>query len=405
MSKKLICLICFPVILSMAGQASAELILHWKFDEGSGDIVNDSSGNNHVGTIEGATWTVGDKGPCLSFGGDGDRVVDENGGDYLNGLEDLTVAMWIKSNVVGTDAGFLQGEDPDDGDNVFTMRYDAAGASFGGSNIAKMAVTSDQGGEQQLESSSNIQTTEWQHVAMTWESGGLIRFYINGEEDTPTGRNGPNNDGLQSGVMKLIIGQGAKDSGGGWNGLIDDVRIYNHVLSEVELLSTMEGTIWPYAIAPIPADGSLHGDTWVSLSWTPGGQAASHDVYLGDDFDAVNEGAEGTFIGNQNKTFLVIGFPGFPFPDGLVPGTTYYWRVDEVNEAEPNSPWKGNVWSFGIPPKTAYFPNPADGAESVGVNAQLSWTAGFGAKLHYVYFGETFEDVNNAAGSPPWGNT
>jgi hypothetical protein len=250
------------------------------FDEGSGEVVNDSSGNGHVGTIEGATWTVDDKGPCLEFGGDGDRVVDESGADYLNGMEALTVCMWIKSNSIGTDAGFLQGEDPDGGDNVFTMRYDSSGASFGGSNVAKMAVTSDQGGEQQLESSNNIQVTEWQHVCMTWSSGDLIRFYINGEEDEPAGRNGPNNAGVQSDVMKLVIGQGAKDAGGGWDGLIDDVRIYDNVLTQVEIQAAMAGTVWPYAIGPVPADGSYHEDTWVNLSWSPGPFAVSQLLLL-----------------------------------------------------------------------------------------------------------------------------
>ncbi|MHC4243459.1 MAG: hypothetical protein ACYSU4_13720, partial [Planctomycetota bacterium] len=89
--------------------------------------------------------------------------------------------------------------------------------------------------------------------------------------------------------------------------------------------------------------------------------------------------------------------------DGLVPGTTYYWRIDEVNDTEPNSPWIGNVWSFSIPPKTAYFPDPADSAESVGVDVTLSWTAGFGAKLHTVYFGESFDEVDNATGGLPQG--
>ena len=144
-------------------------------------------------------------------------------------------------------------------------------------------------------------------------------------------------------------------------------------------------------------------DTWVSLSWTPGGFAVSHDVYLGENFDDVNAGAEGTFQGNQAGTDFIVGFPGFLYPDGLVPGTTYYWRVDEVNEVEPNSPWKGKVWSFGIPPKTAYFPDPADGAESVDVNVKLSWTPGFGAILHYSYFGDNFDEVSNAAGALPLG--
>ena len=156
---------------------------------------------------------------------------------------------------------------------------------------------------------------------------------------------------------------------------------------------------------PEPADGSFHEDTWVNLSWRPGESAVSHDVYLGDNFTDVNEGAESTFQGNQAETFIVAGFPGFPYPDGLLPGTTYYWRIDEVNDTEPNSPWKGDVWSFSIPPKTAYTPDPADTAESVDLNANLKWTGGFGAKLHTVYFGDNFDDVNNATGGLPQGTT
>ncbi|MFH1884416.1 MAG: hypothetical protein ABIL62_17110, partial [Planctomycetota bacterium] len=72
---------------------------------------------------------------------------------------------------------------------------------------------------------------------------------------------------------------------------------------------------------------------------------------------------------------------------------------------EPNSPWTGKVWSFTMPPKTAYLPEPADGTELVDLDVRLSWTPGFGSKLHYVYFGDNFDDVNNAAGGLPQGTT
>ncbi|MFB0555779.1 MAG: hypothetical protein ACETWQ_20930, partial [Phycisphaerae bacterium] len=159
------------------------------------------------------------------------------------------------------------------------------------------------------------------------------------------------------------------------------------------------------AYRPVPDDGVIYEDTWVSLGWSPGDNAVSHDVYFGDNFDDVNDGAESTFQGNQVATYLVVGFPGFPFPDGLVPGTTYYWRIDEVNDSEPNSPWKGDVWSFMIAPKTAYNPDPADSAEQLDPDANLSWTAGFGSKLHTVYFGDNFDDVNNATSGLPQGTT
>ena len=154
---------------------------------------------------------------------------------------------------------------------------------------------------------------------------------------------------------------------------------------------------------PSPADGSIHEDTLVCLVWSPGDYAVSHDVYFGDNFKDVNSGVEGTFQGNQAETAFIVGSAGFPYPDGLVPGTIYYWRIDEVNDAEPNSPWKGPVWSFSIPSRTAYNPEPADGAESVYLNVELSWTPGFGAKLHTVYFGDNFEDVDNAADGPNQG--
>jgi hypothetical protein len=160
------------------------------------------------------------------------------------------------------------------------------------------------------------------------------------------------------------------------------------------------------AFGPEPADGALFEDTWISLSWSPGDFAASHDVYLGESFDDVNDAAKDSelYRGNQTALFFVAGFPGYPYPEGLVPGTTYYWRIDEVNDAEPNSPWKGNVWSFTIPSKTAYAPNPADGAENIDLNVKLSWTAGFGAKIHYIYFGEDFDEVNNATIGTPSGS-
>ena len=156
---------------------------------------------------------------------------------------------------------------------------------------------------------------------------------------------------------------------------------------------------------PSPEDGAIHPDTWASLNWSPGAFATSHDVYFSDNLADVEAGAETAFQGNQAEDYLVVGFPGFAYPDGLIPGTTYYWRIDEVNVTDANSPWKGNVWSFTVPPKTAYAPDPADGAESVFVNGKLKWTAGYGAKLHTVYFGDNFDDVNSAAGGLPQGTT
>ncbi|MEE8320884.1 MAG: LamG domain-containing protein [Gammaproteobacteria bacterium] len=170
-------------------------------------------------------------------------------------------------------------------------------------------------------------------------------------------------------------------------------------ISEVELLG-----MTPSPYSPSPTDGAYHDDTWANLLWTPGDTAASHDVYFGDNFDYVNLGTEGTFQGNQAHSSFVVGFPGFLLPDGLVSETTYYWRIDEV-EANGTMTHKGAVWSFTIPPKIAYEPTPPDGSEFVDLNVDLIWTPGVGAKLHTVYFGDNFDDVNNVTGGIPQATT
>ncbi len=155
------------------------------------------------------------------------------------------------------------------------------------------------------------------------------------------------------------------------------------------------------AVDPTPADGAIYEDTWVNLDWLPGEFAVSHDLYLGDNFDDVNDGLGDTFRGNKPSGNVIVGFPTFPYPDGLVPGTTYYWRIDEVNDANPDSPWKGDVWSFTVPPRIAYAPNPPDGGKFAEPDIVLGWMPGFNGKLHTVHFGDNFDDVSNAAAGIP----
>ncbi len=186
--------------------------------------------------------------------------------------------------------------------------------------------------------------------------------------------------------------------------VIEGIQVQSEGYDPSLVCAVLAGKIY-IATVPSPADGALHTDTWVNLSWMPGDAAVSHNIYIGESFDDVNNATIDSpeFQGNQTASFIVAGFPGFPYPEGLIPGTTYYWRIDEVNDAEPASPWKGDVWSFSIPPNTAYNPNPADGAEFVALDATFSWTAGHGAKLHTVYLGDSFDDVSNAAGGAPQG--
>jgi hypothetical protein len=395
MCKKLIYLFSFVLMLSMSSNASAELVAHWRFDERSGTTPTDTSSNGRHGEFVGyPEWATGISGGALQTSQGNYMVVPGYTG--VLGTNARTCSAWIKTL---TPNGVIFGWGLLGPGNKWILRVNHLGVD----------------GELRCEvhngyhyGTTKVNDNEWHHVAVVLEDDGSpdieeTKLYVDGVlETTGDSADEPINT-IED--MDVTIGQNPHASDRWFDGLLDDLRIYNHALSEVEILGAMKGEPWPFAFGPDPADGGLHSDTWVNISWKAGDFAVSHDIYIGDDFNAVNEGAEGTFIGNQTNTFLVVGFPGFPFPEGLVPGTTYYWRIDEVNEAEPNSPWKGEIWSFSIPPKTAYFPDPADGAESVGVNAELSWTGGYGSKLHTVYFGETFDEVDSATGGSSQGST
>ncbi|MHC4332032.1 MAG: LamG domain-containing protein [Planctomycetota bacterium] len=394
MYRRFIYLMPFVLMLGTAGSASAELVAYWSFDEGSGDRVFDSSGNGNDGTINGASWGEGKYGPALHFNAQ-DNYVEVPTSESLETETNVTVAAWI--NWIDAGDGWLcilangQQGGPWENYGLFVNR---------GGGFLYFTLSLDGGHVTQQTPNNAVQPDEWLHACATWD-GSMARIYVNGEMVLGQAQSGT----LVPPGLPLRIGH-RDGSAHYYNGIIDDVRVYNHALTEVEILAAMEGGVgYPYALGPNPQDGALYEDTWVNLSWLPGSFAVSHDVYLGDNFDDVNDGLGDTFRGNQDSTFLVAGFPGFPYPDGLVPGTTYYWRIDEVNEAEPNSPWKGAVWSFSVPPKTAYFPDPADGAEFVDPNAVLSWTPGFGARIHTVYFGDNFDDVNDATDGAPSGTT
>ena len=385
MCRRLIYLISFVLLLSVAltGTTKAELVGWWRFDEGSGTVANDSSGYGNDGTFNGdPQWAVGMLGGALEFDGTDDYIeVPDN--ESLQLWERFTLAAWIyqvessSSRIIDKiGAGTANGPHLD---------------THPGTKLRSCSGTC-------ISTAADHTLEEWHHVAVTFDEGD-VKLYVDGSIEAEGSAPSP----LAGNSLPLRIGADS-DGQSLFYGLIDDARVYNRALTEAEILAAMEGGEgYPYALGPVPQDGTLLEDTWVSMSWSPGDFAASHDVYIGDNFDDVNNGAEGTFQGNQADTFYVVGFPGFAYPDGLVPGTTYYWRIDEVNDTEPNSPWKGKIWSFAVPPKTAYNPVPADGAASVDPEGDLSWTAGFGSKLNTVYFSDNFDEINNAEGGLPQG--
>ena len=400
MYKKPVHLIFTILILSIAltGTAKAadpDLVGWWRFDEGSGTTAVDFSGNGNDGTLIGDSHYVAGKiGMALEFDGIDDFVDVPHDESLMVGAE-VTVMAWIHTSRHG-------GPGTEGWQGIIAKSNGPRSYSFYTESGGGLHFSTTSGGAfVGTVSTGRVPLDEWAHVC-AMVIGGEHQYYINGED---AGRSGSGIVLGEEDTANVVIGRTQEGASRSFLGMIDDPRIYMRGLTQEEVQGAMLGEGLPQAFGPDPADGAMHEDTWVTLSWKAGDFAVTHDVYLGVNFDDVDNGTGDTFRGNQGATFYVAGFPGFAYPEGLVPGTTYYWRIDEVNDQHPESPWKGDVWSFTIPPKTAYGPDPVDGADSVALDARLSWTPGFGAKLHTVYFGDDLDTVANATVGVPSGTT
>jgi hypothetical protein len=99
--------------------------------------------------------------------------------------------------------------------------------------------------------------------------------------------------------------------------------------------------LWPSC--PDPPDGATDVVQSPILSWHSATTAAEHDVYFGGDEEAVADATPESldfYCGRQSLKTTTYQ------PGHLEWDKTYYWRIDGVNEADPDSPWKGSVWSF-----------------------------------------------------------
>ncbi len=113
-----------------------------------------------------------------------------------------------------------------------------------------------------------------------------------------------------------------------WGGLLNQ-----YGLSEVRFFH-----IPVHAREPNPDSGATDVDVDVTLGFRAGREAAKHDVYLSTDEQAVIDGTAPVAI----TTEASYG------PLSLDLGKTYYWKVNEVNEAETPTTWEGNLWNFTI---------------------------------------------------------
>ncbi|HUT46042.1 MAG TPA: PA14 domain-containing protein, partial [Sedimentisphaerales bacterium] len=96
------------------------------------------------------------------------------------------------------------------------------------------------------------------------------------------------------------------------------------------------------ASGPNPRNGATGTRTVPTLTWNSGDNAVSHEVYFGTDADAV---ANATQASPEYKGTKALDDERYD-PGKLAWSTSYYWRIDEVNSTNSDSPWIGNVWTF-----------------------------------------------------------
>jgi len=352
------------VALVMCHSAGAGLIGHWAFDEGTGSVAKDSSGNGHDGQLVGnPTWTAGTVGGALEFNGTTAKVDIPYWAD-VTPTAGATMCSWVfptdtsRSCIVGQFEGY--------GMALMTDLY------------LKSVIW---GSDWVLD--KTIPQGEWSYIVMTWDVANKQRkVYLDGQ------LTGERPDAAVPAVRNnLGIGLwiGWPDAWGddSFAGLLDDVRLYNRVLTADQVEGLFHGIAPDFlqAQAPDPANGAV-GVAMPLLRWSKGETAMLHNLYLGTSPNLTDADLK---MSRQPLTM-------YYHVQGLEAGATYYWRVDEI-EKDGVTVHTGNVWTFVTQALTAYYPAPVDKADAVPAGAMLTWMPGVGAAKHHVYFGTNLDAV------------
>ena len=209
------------------------LVAEWHFDEGSGNVLEDSSGNGNDGVIRGASWVDGKFGKALSFDGRDDYVEIIHPFSLLN-TGKITIEAWTKpiSSAYMSAKYFISIGD-----------CTASGAS--------LEVPSTQGYIQFFIYVSNygwplVYTAfpgdeQWLHIVGTYD-GNYSKIYVNGRLKSKVNHTGSMitpTSGTNIGAIKC--NNKYKNGAYFFNGLIDEVRIYNRALTADEIKVHYEG--------------------------------------------------------------------------------------------------------------------------------------------------------------------
>ncbi|MHC4520397.1 MAG: LamG domain-containing protein, partial [Planctomycetota bacterium] len=345
MCKAMTCLFSSALVLGLLLACAAEaadpsLVAHYRLDEGAGTIAHDSSANAYDGTLLGTPqWVTGagDAGIALAF----DPVnactgVECPRFDPTDGTGQFTFTIWALWDGTETYHHFFTKSDGW-GQTTMMFQLELWGGSTSAPHFNRVGISYDPDSIPFYEMPKN----EWTHLAFVYDGTDMV-VYLNGVDSMgpKAAAIGPATD------ARTVIGVADNDERV-WTGALDDVHIYSRPLAEGEVLAIMEGNVG-LSTEPQPEAGATDVPRDVTLGWTAGEFAATHDVYLGTVFADVNNADRANPLGvlvSQDQAATT-----YDPPDPLELGQTYYWRVDEVNAPPDYTVFKGDVWSFTVEP-------------------------------------------------------
>jgi len=228
-------------LLGVRPPPPAPPIVHYKLDDGEGAIAVDSA-NGLDGILMGdPQWTAGVLDGALDFDGDGDYV-DCGNNATINGLSDaITVSAWVSIRSVSTTwmSIVMKGET--------AWRLGVNGDTTG----VHWAFTGGDRGWQAANSVTELPLDEWHHIAGTYDRSVGATNYVDGVAEAVN----PDPDGVATNEMPLLLGENPEALGRFYDGLLDDVRIYDRALSAAEISELA-------SLPPYVYDGDALDDTW-----------------------------------------------------------------------------------------------------------------------------------------------
>ncbi|HWO07476.1 MAG TPA: LamG domain-containing protein [Candidatus Paceibacterota bacterium] len=277
------------------------LVGYWSFNEGTGTVATDFSGNGNHGTLQNSPpWISGKRGYALDFGGASDRIVVP-ATSALRPPNSITVATWVKISDTTTDNQHVIGYA--DGGGGYQLVLDS---TFFGCSASSIGFWVSEGGDNCASYTfSNFSPSLWNHVVATFD-GETILLYLNGVQVASDG--GPSGSISYSGNTTFCIGQRSSgtaacaQSGTNFGGSLDEVRVYNRALSPSEVTKLYQSGAVKFTTSSVALQSGSTLANGLVGHWTFDGPDVTTVVS-----DRSGQGKHGGFLGGATSSAKVIG--------------------------------------------------------------------------------------------------